>query len=98
MFVAKGVDPEQPGLYVFNIEGTGTYVGQYSDPGRFLRQYSRNVRKLINKEPYRKGNPDGFRQIHRELAKAVRGRKRKISLTLIENWTEKKCATAGSAN
>lgn len=38
--------------------------------------------------PYRKGKPDGFREIHRELANTVKA-KRPITLMLLENQPEK---------
>ncbi len=86
VFVAKGVDPEKPGIYVFVIEGQGIYVGKYTLPYRYKSEYANNVKKLLSGKSYRPKNPDGFRKIHRALAKAVGTEKQKISLILIENW------------
>ena len=88
VIVAPGVDPEKSGIYVFCIDGIGTYVGQYTNPSRYRGHYSRNVRNLRLGNPYRPSNPHGFRRVHRELAKAI-GEKREISLTLLENWEDK---------
>jgi len=49
-----------------------------------LREYARNVTRLLNEEPYRPADPDGFRHIHRELAAAyLKGQP--ITLTIREN-------------
>ena len=80
-------------IYLWEIKDllglvTFRYVGK-SDVGakRPLRHYPRNVRNLIGGKPYRRGNPDGFRTVHRELANAtLLGHK--ITLTLLCNVTE----------
>ena len=79
-----GVDATQPGLYEWRIEGVGVYIGQYTHATRPRREYGLNVGRLLAKCPYRKNNPHGFRQIHRELAQAVR-ECRTITLRLLEN-------------
>lgn len=76
-FLRTYVDPTARLIYLWEIkDSTGRvlyrYVGK-SDVGakRPLRHYSRNVRNLMNGRPYRRGNPDGFRKVHHELAKAI---------------------------
>ena len=81
---AWGVDIDRPGLYEWRIEGTGSYIGQYRWISRPRREYGLNVARLINGLPYRKGNLDGFRRIHRELAAALM-EGRRIELVILEN-------------
>ena len=88
VFVAHGVDPKKAYIYVFYIDGVGAYVGETENPKRPFTQYSRNVKKLLANKTYRKSKPDGFRRVHRALAKAI-DKKQKISLVLLENWEEK---------
>jgi hypothetical protein len=89
VFVMEGVDPERSGIYIFVIDGLGTYVGKYTRPSRYRIEYSKNVRRILNNEPYRPNNPDGFRHVHRILAKAVREGKA-TSLILFENWEDER--------
>ncbi len=79
-----GFDESRPGLYEWRIEGAGSYIGQYRWISRPRREYGLNVARLINDMPYRKGNPDGFRRIHRELASALL-EGRRIELSFLEN-------------
>src|SRR4051794_27991871 len=83
-----GVSPERPGLYEWRIERIGCYIGQYTSVLRPRRAYGLNVGRILSGKPYRRGKPEGFRQIHRELADAVRAGC-SISLTLLENQIAK---------
>ena len=87
IYVAKGVDPHKPGIYVFVIEEGGIYVGKYKSSYRYQCTYPKRVKRLLAGEPYKESNPNGFRHIHRALVKAVEAEK-KISLMLIENWND----------
>jgi hypothetical protein len=69
--VAAGVDCSRPGLDEWHIEGVGSYIGKFKRIGRPTQEYGRNVLRLLRREAYRKGKPEGFRRIHRELAEAV---------------------------
>jgi hypothetical protein len=80
----EGVNRREPGIYEWCIEGVGSYIGRYSKISRPLRHYARNVRNLLNGQPYRKGEPEKYRHIHHKLAEAVRSN-RKITLTILEN-------------
>lgn len=52
---------------------TGRYVGKAKGGSkRPRRHYKRNVRRLLQNRPYRKSNPEGYRKVHRHLAKADR--------------------------
>jgi hypothetical protein len=82
--VVPGVDREKAGIYEWHIEGVGTYIGKYKRIRRPTKEYRRNVARLLNDLPYRKGKPDGFRRIHRELFAAHRAGT-KITLTILEN-------------
>lgn len=83
--VAPGVSLDKPGIYIWEIEGTGKYVGKYTRIERPLKRYERNVNRIINDLPYHdRSRPDGFRHIHRELEKA-HGENRKIILHISEN-------------
>jgi hypothetical protein len=49
----------------------GRYVGKAkAGAHRPLKHYVRNVANILSGKPYRKGNPEGFRRIHRALADA----------------------------
>lgn len=82
--VAEGVDTLRPGLYEWHIEGVGRYIGKYKRIRRPTREYWRNVVRLLAGRNYRKGEPDGYRRIHRELAAAFR-EGRAVTLTILEN-------------
>src|SRR4051794_9145889 len=82
--VNPGVDVSLPGIYQWSIEGAGAYIGKYKKISRPLHHYRRNVDNLLNRKPYRKSNPDGFRRIHRELARAHQ-EGREITLVILEN-------------
>lgn len=58
------------GIYEWRIDGVGIYVGKSKNLRSRFREYKNNLRKLINKLPYRKNNPDGFRNVHQALFKA----------------------------
>jgi hypothetical protein len=81
---ARGADCSRPGLYEWHIDGRGSYIGKYTHISRPTKEYGRNVRRLLNGQHYRKGKPDRFRRIHRELVDAVRGGRR-IRLIILEN-------------
>jgi hypothetical protein len=82
--VNPGVDTDLPGIYEWNIEEAGSYIGKYGRVRRPTREYRRNVVRLLNKKPYRKGKPDGYRRIHLELERAWRDGRR-IELIIVEN-------------
>ena len=81
---ACGVSWDKPGIYMWTIAGVGSYVGRYTRKRRPLREYALNVERLLDGRPYRKSKPNGFRHVHRELAKAARDRT-EIILSVIEN-------------
>ena len=87
--VAPGVGCSSPGIYQWTIDGVGIYIGKYSNIRRPLKEYQRNVKRLLNGLHYRKGKPDKFRVIHCALAEAVRTN-RKITLTILENQPREK--------
>lgn len=84
------IDTNAPLLYMWEIrDQTDTlmycYVGKSErGTGRPLRHYKRNVRNLLGGRPYRRGKPDSFRVVHRQLAEAVRQGHR-ITLTILCN-------------
>ena len=82
--VAEGIDLDRAGIYQWTIDGIGTYVGQSRRIRKRLVEYPNNVRKLVLGLPYRKGKPDAFRHIHRQLAEARAGRL-KVTFAVIEN-------------
>lgn len=89
-FEVNGVDPARPLIYRWLIvdeagDRIACYVGKSKNGAkRPMRDYERNVRRLMAGRPYRKGKPDGFREIHRLMAEAVR-QKQTIVLTLLRN-------------
>ena len=66
----REVDLSGPGIYLWRIGGEPCYVGKATSLGSRLAEHGNNVRKLPDGQPYRKGNPDGFRRVHRALAEA----------------------------
>lgn len=77
-------NPELPGIYIWQIEDIGCYVGKYTSKRRPLMHYARNVSRLLNNQPYRKNNPNGWRYVHVKLAEALQEGKR-IRLIFFEN-------------
>jgi hypothetical protein len=82
------VNQDHLGLYEWRIEGIGCYIGQYTHVRRPRREYGLNVGRLLSGRPYRTRKPDGFRPIHKALARAVRGGHR-VTLLLLENQAAK---------
>lgn len=81
--VADGVCTEKPGIYQWEIEGAGVYIGRYTKIGRPRHEYRRNVERILRKEPshHRDGK---FRCVHRALVAAVNEKRCKI-LTILAN-------------
>jgi len=73
-----------PGIYRITIRGLGSYVGRYTRASRPIKEYQRNVQKLLDGRPYRPGNPTGFRYVHHALYSAV-VEGRDIVFEIIEN-------------
>lgn len=71
LIVADGVSLDLPGIYAWKIEGIGLYIGKFTRKSRPLREYNKNVTRLLRGEMYRPQNPMGFRPVHRALARAV---------------------------
>jgi hypothetical protein len=82
--INPGVDEHLPGIYEWEIEGIGSYIGKYTRISRPKKRYGRNVSRILNDEPYWPSKRDGFRLIHRVLAKAYSDGLR-ITLTILEN-------------
>ena len=68
--VADQVDLAGPGVYAWRVNGAVVYVGKATKLRSRLRGYRNNVRKISDGRPYRRGEPEGFRRIHRALAEA----------------------------
>jgi hypothetical protein len=86
--VHDGVDTRKPGIYEWEIENSGSYIGKYTNISRPTRDYARHVLNLLNKrKAYRPQNPDGYRRIHRELIRAYLDN-RTITLHILENPTD----------
>lgn len=80
-----GLNEKASGLYQWEIEGAGVYVGKFKRLTRPTQEYARNVTRLLNKQPYRANKLEHpFRRIHRELAQAHRDG-REITLTILAN-------------
>jgi hypothetical protein len=87
---SEGVDLKSPLIYMWEIrdhrgEVIGRYVGKAKGGDRRPRRhYKRNVDKLLQGLPYRRGNPDGYRRVHRALADATRAA-HNIVVTYVRN-------------
>lgn len=86
--IPDSVSLDLPGIYEWSISyadgTTRRYVGKYTQRNRPTREYHANIERLLDGRPYRKASPDGFRQVHRELAKATE-EGREVVLTILEN-------------
>jgi hypothetical protein len=82
-----GIDTSKPGLYEWQIEGKGSYIGKFTHISRPKNEYGRNLTRILNNKPYRRGKPDGFRRIHRELRDAF-NEGRWIKLIILQNAGE----------
>lgn len=71
-----------PGIYLWRI-GEETYVGKATSLRSRHREYRSNTRRSLAGGVYRKSNPDGWRRVHLELAKAVQAG-RPISVEVLE--------------
>src|SRR5665213_3240216 len=81
--VAENVDCSRPGIYRWQIDGTGVYIGKYTHIRRPTKEYRRNVIRILKQLPSH--HPDGrFRRIHHALADAVKDG-RCITLTILAN-------------
>lgn len=84
LIVPDGVDPDLPGIYQWEIDGVGTYIGKYTRKSRPFREYEANVLKILEGRPYRPRKPDSFRAVHRALWLG-HATGRSITLTILEN-------------
>jgi hypothetical protein len=83
----SGIDRQRPGIYLWQIEDVGIYVGHAARLDAVALRYATNILDKLNGRPYH-NKPRNFRRVHDELAKAVLER-RKIVLTLLENVASK---------
>lgn len=83
LIIAPNVDCTKSGIYRWQIDGAGTYIGRYSRITRPTHEYRRNVTRILDEIPshHRSGK---FRRIHHALAVAVK-EGRRITLTILEN-------------
>jgi hypothetical protein len=76
-FKQGAIDPTKPLIYLWEIRDsadsvTYCYAGKAKNgAGRPIKHYQRNVRNLLAGKPYRRGAPDGFREVHHRLAQAM---------------------------
>ncbi len=82
--ISNGLDWELPGIYMWEIEGIGKYIGRYTAKRRPFNEYCNNIRKICQKQPYRPQKPDKFRLIHKALHNAMHDG-HSITLSLLEN-------------
>lgn len=86
--IPDGVTLDKPGIYEWAItyaDGSiRRYVGKFTRRSRPMREYRANVERILDKRPYRKASPEGFRYVHHELAKAASDG-RAVVLTILEN-------------
>jgi len=81
--IAHHVDLAGPGVYAWRIDGVVVYVGKASRLRSRLREYRNNIGKIGDGRPYRRGEPGGFRRVHRALAEA-RAAGRAVVFSVIE--------------
>lgn len=105
----NGTDPQLPLIYMWEIHDgvrlVGRYIGKCKNGSKRPNyEYKNNVRKLRAGLPYRKGNPAGYRRIHRAMAAAL-DKGFRLSLTYlcnvpdgenIDTWEERYIQLHGS--
>lgn len=76
LIIEDGVDRNKPLIYKWEILGLngnilGIYIGKATRGARRrIRRYVARVRQIRENKPYSKEDPNGFRKVHRALAKA----------------------------
>ena len=70
-FSMNGVDPNSPLLYRIIIKSSLYYIGCANTARRPQKAYARNVKHMIEGQPYRKSKAEGFRFIHRRMLEAI---------------------------
>jgi len=70
-FQLNGVDPLAPLLYKIAIGGMVCYIGCANSARRPKSAYRRNLQRMIDGRPYRKGDQEGFRLVHKRLLEAT---------------------------
>ena len=86
----SAVDEARPLIYLWEVSDdlhvVYRYVGK-ADRGalRPRKHYTRNVRNLLAELPYRPSDPDGYREVHRQLAAATGNRHSVVTLRLVRN-------------
>ena len=89
--IMPSVNPEDSCIYIFFIDGKGCYVGKSDGKKpkkRWQRDYSKNVRDMLDGKPWHNDPTKDFRKIHSALHKAVK-EKLRITLIIYENLTGK---------
>jgi hypothetical protein len=84
VFRDNSVNAKEPLLYRIIIGSRLYYIGCADCADRPLKDYARNVKRMKNGKPYRKGNPSGFRAIHQHLF-AASEKGEEIVVELIRN-------------
>lgn len=82
--IGPDIDLTQPGIYEWQIEGVGVYIGQSKRLRQRIREYPNNVSKLLRGAPYRKSKLTAYRAIHHELKRAYEDLNL-VSVTVLEN-------------
>lgn len=70
LVVSPEIDHAKPGIYEWRIGSHSVYIGKSKRLLKRISEYPNNVRKLLAREPYRRGKPTKFRVIHHSLRMA----------------------------
>lgn len=82
--IGTDADFAQAGIYEWRIGDQFVYIGKSKRLRSRIREYPNNVRKMETGAPYRRGKPDGYREIHHELYRASLA-KIPVFVTVLEN-------------
>lgn len=77
-------DMHLPGIYEWRIEDQKIYIGQSKHLVSRIHEYPNNVRKILAGEPYRRGNPKGFRRVHDAL-RLAHDQHCRVTVAILEN-------------
>jgi hypothetical protein len=83
-FAIPNTPNNSSGIYEWRIDGVGVYVGQAKRLSSRMRAYPNNVRRILDKLPWRKNSKRDFRCVHHALRAAYEVGT-PVTFTVLEN-------------
>lgn len=82
--VAEQIDLDLPGIYEWRIGSDSLYIGKSKRLRGRIREYPNNVRRLLAGQPYRRGKPTSYRDVHHAL-RAAHDAMISVTVSILEN-------------